>query len=92
MSNVIEHLRKKVIDDLFTLKSFGQNWDNSWKDAVRSKIQTGSTYDASKILDLPAPLIPTKTFNRSCNSSGKLLAPRKCSSVSLLIYMPTSLA
>lgn len=52
MSNTIEYLRKKVIDDLFTLNSFDQNWDNAWKDAVRSRILSGTTYDASKILDL----------------------------------------
>ena len=32
--NIVEHLRKKVIDDLFTLHSFNSNWDNAWKDAV----------------------------------------------------------
>ncbi len=52
MANIIEHLRKKVINDLFALNSFHQNWDNAWKDAVRSKILIGTTYDTSKILDL----------------------------------------
>ena len=50
--NIIEHLRKEVIDGLFTLNSFNANWDGLWKDAINDEIKINNNYDTSAILDL----------------------------------------
>lgn len=50
--NIIEHLRKQVIDGLFDLSSFENNWNNSWKEIIRENIILDGNYSTSNILDL----------------------------------------
>ncbi|AJI75770.1 hypothetical protein [Francisella philomiragia] len=69
--NVMEYLRKQVIQDLFGLSSFKNNWDNSWKDAINQRIAVNGDYITSNILDLGDELREVfLTTNAGRNQSG----------------------
>ncbi|MFA6144168.1 MAG: hypothetical protein WCW84_05085 [Sulfurimonas sp.] len=69
--NIVEHLRKKVINDLFSLASFNTNWNNSWKTEVRNRIISGGHYNTSHILDLGDSLATIfRTTNEDRSQSG----------------------
>lgn len=69
--NIIEHLRQKVIEDLFTLNSFNTNWNTLWRDEILNKISTAGVYNTNHILDLGDSLAEVfNTTNQDRSQSG----------------------
>lgn len=50
MANIIEYLRKKSIEQLFSMESFNNNWEHVWKQAICE--QLGTNPSPRNILDL----------------------------------------
>ncbi len=50
MPNTIEYLRKTAVDKLFSMSSFQDNWDTSWRNSI--EVRLGQNPSPRNILDL----------------------------------------
>lgn len=66
--NIIEHLRKKVITELFELKSFNTNWDFLWKEEILKHIKNSGTYTTTDLLNLGDNLASVFTTAKTTRS------------------------